>query len=113
MADTLPDIPISFSSNGSVNMRVLEAQFGDGYNQRAADGLNSISTDWSLVWTARPDADITILTDFFRSKFGFEIFLFTPPNDIERQYVCKDYKPTPTADGFSSLTAKLEEQFDI
>ena len=113
MTDTLPAIAPSYSSNGSISMRVLNAAFGDGYTQRAADGLNSISKDWTVTWTARPDADISTVKTFLDAKFGFEAFFWTPPNDSVRKFVCADYSETPVVDGFSTLNAQFEEVFDI
>jgi len=114
MADTFPDIPPSYSSAGATDFRVLEAPFGDGYTQRAADGLNSTPRTYNLLWESRPDADIATIYDFLIDKLGFEYFLWTAPGDTERKWICK--KPitkTPITAGYTTLKCQFEEVFDL
>lgn len=112
---TLPDIPASYSTAGTTDFRILEAPFGDGYSQRASDGLNSVQRIWNIVWTARPDADIDSLYDFLVGLLGYDKFQWTAPDEsTERDWVCK--KPlnkTPITAGYSTLKAVFEEVFDL
>ncbi len=114
MADTLPDIPASYTTAGKTNLKILEAGFGDGYNQRAADGLNSVQDSWSILWRARADADIKTLTDFFRDKKGYEAFEWQAPGDTTiKLWTCQDYTKTPITAGYSTLKATFKQEFDI
>jgi phage-related protein len=112
---TLPAIPVSYTTSGKTDFRVLEAPFGDGYSQRAADGLNSVRRTWNVVWTARPDADIDSLYDFLVALLGYEKFQWTAPDEsTERDWVCKDpITKTPITAGYSTLRATFEEVFDL
>ena len=38
--------------------RVLTAKFGDGYEQRAVDGINNLAETYTLTFKTRPKADI-------------------------------------------------------
>lgn len=115
MADPLPDIPPSYTSRGDTGFRVREAEFGDGYSQRAADGLNSVGRVWSLTWQNRPNADVTTLYDFLVGKLGFEAFEWTAPDESSpRLWVCREgVTKTPVTAGYSTLTAEFEEVFDL
>ena len=118
MADTFPDIAPTYGSSPKNDFRVLEASFGDGYSQRAADGLNSSKITWSLTWEVRPVADITTINDFLVDKLGFEHFLWTSPTEVtERKWICKSINgPTPIsaeASGYSTLSCEFEEVFDL
>ena len=117
MTDTLPDIAASYSSAVKTNFRTKSAQFGDGYTQRAADGLNSVARTWSLSWQSRPIADIDSLYDFLIAKLGAEAFYWTAPGDTQRKWICqKDMQRTPVsaeASGYDTLKVTFQEVFDI
>ena len=115
MADTFPSISPSYGSAGDTGFRVLEANFGDGYSQRAADGLNSVGRVWSLTWENRPDADIATIYDFLIDKLGFEAFLWTAPDEAApRKWICgEDISKTPVATGYATIRCEFEEVFDL
>jgi len=114
MADPLPAVAPSYGSNGVTEFGVLEADFGDGYSQRAADGLNSKKINWSLTWENRPDADIASLYDFLIDKLGYIAFLWTAPDEsAERKWIARSLTKTPVASGFSTLRTEFEEVFDL
>ena len=114
MADTLPSIAPSYPLNDQTSLRTRQAQFGDGYSQRAADGLNSTPKVLNLVFQARPNADITTIYDFLVDKLGFEAFLFTAPNDTERKWICKEpISRDPVSTGHSTLKCVFEEVLDL
>jgi phage-related protein len=114
MADPLPDIAPSYGSSGTTDFRVLEAPFGDGYSQRAADGLNSQRIFWSLTWENREDADVTTLYNFLADKLGYIAFLWTAPDEsIERKWIARSMERTPIAAGYSTLQTEFEEVFDL
>lgn len=114
MADPLPDIAPSYASSGTTDFRTLRAPFGDGYSQRAADGLNSAPITWALTWENRPDADITTLYDFLVDKLGFEAFLWTAPDESsDRKWIARSLNKTPVAAGYSTLQTEFEEVFDL
>lgn len=117
MTDTFPAIPASYGSAGRTEFDVLEAPFGDGYSQRAANGLNSVKRTWALTWESRPNADITTIYDFLIDKLGFESFYWTAPGDTQRKWICKaPLTKTPIsaeASGYTTLKANFEEVFDL
>ena len=112
---TLPAIPASYSSAGQTSFRVLDAPFGDGYSQRAADGLNSIPITWNVVWTSRPDADIATLYNFLIALLGYEKFQWTAPDESSpRDWICREpIVKTPVTAGYQTMKAVFEEVFDL
>jgi len=114
MTDTLPNISPSYSSQEAVDFKILEADFGDGYSQRAADGLNSKKTEWSIVWENRENADIALLYNFLIDKLGYEAFYWTPPGEsVVRKWIARGLEKTPVSVGYSTLTTEFEEVFDL
>ncbi len=93
--------------------RILEAQFGDGYSQRAGDGLNSVEDAFSLVWNALSEAEADTITDFFEARGGWEAFDWTPPGEVAaRKFRCGEW--TRDWDGaMRRVTANFAEVFDL
>ena len=58
----------SFSKK--VKPTVLKIQFGDGYEQRVAEGINSLKETFSVGFTNRPKAEIDDIVAFFDNKKG-------------------------------------------
>ena len=50
------------------NPRVLTAKFGDGYEQRAVDGINNLNETYNLTFKTRKKADIDDIVAFLDSK---------------------------------------------
>lgn len=91
IAHTLP----SQGTSGSVRPRVNKVSFGDGYEARAADGINAIVKSWPLTWKSIPEAERTALDDFLTARGGVEAFSWTPPNAVAAVAVkCEDWSWT-------------------
>lgn len=61
-----------------VEPRVRAAPFGDGYQQRVGDGINTMPAEWELTFT-RIAADIDAIEAFLEARGGEESFDWTPP----------------------------------
>lgn len=95
MADfPLPDL-ISQSSSRKREYRTLTAQFGDGYQQDAPDGINFIVDTWSMRIENLTDTDANTLRTFLDSVGSYTSWNWQAPNDS----VTKTWKVTK--DGWS------------
>ena len=100
--------------------RVLRASFGDGYEQRIANGINSIKEEYSVSFRNRLKADIDNIVDFLDGKAGSTKFAFTVPdsNDTTNtgehtvQVVCEDYNTNFEYDEFYTLTATFRRVYE-
>jgi|TARA_R110002074_G_scaffold1229_3_gene7372 phage-related protein len=72
----LPDKTLAMSSKPNV----LVAKFGDGYQQRIAAGLNSITESFSVAFQNRPKVEADDIEAFFSAKKGVTSFAFTYPD---------------------------------
>lgn len=110
---TLPDIAISQQINKTTEARILETKFGDGYGQRAQDGINAITDSWSLSWdVGSTNADI--LTDFFETRGGWDSFDWTPSGEsVSKKWTCKSWSKTPTGYDVWSIKATIKQEFDL
>lgn len=92
--------------------RVLQAQFGDGYSQRVADGINTNPASWSLTFSGREQGEATDILAFLDAHAGVDYFDWTDPNGKTGQYICQDYGETRTNPLSYEVTATFTEVFD-
>ena len=57
--------------------RVLVAKFGDGYQQRIANGINNLDQEFSVNFKTRTKEEIDDIVGFFESTKGVTDFDFT------------------------------------
>ena len=62
---------------------VFKAEFGDGYEQRVANGINNNKQQFEMAFVNRPKDEIDDIVDFFASKKGTTAFDFTFANSNE------------------------------
>lgn len=95
---------------GAATYRVLKAQFGDGYAQTAADGINNKTQTWPLQFRG-VGAKISAIRDFLDARQGFQSFYWTPPLGVQALYKCTGHTVKPLGAGKYELTATFEQAF--
>ena len=82
---TVPNIPTrkvlpdkTLSRQAAPRVRV--AQFGEGYQQRAIDGINNIVDSYTLTFTNRDKTEADDILAFFDTKAAVTAFDFTIPD---------------------------------
>lgn len=96
-------IEASQSSKATRNLRQLTAQFGDGYQQRAPDGINAITLQYNLTYKDRTKDIIEALVNFFEGtdspnpnplfqRNATEAFFWTPPPPMDNVPLLFTYK---------------------
>jgi phage-related protein len=81
----------SYSSQMTEVPRILENIFGDGYEARVGDGINTILMIWNLTFDRRTRAQANALITFFRTEGGITAFNWTPPQESAGLYVAKNW----------------------
>jgi len=98
----------------SVTARTLQAQFGDGYSQRAGDGINTIVDEWDVQWNALDQTNADEIIDFLEARGGYESFEWTPPGEsVEKKYVCKQWNKSFPGASLTNISAKFQQVFDL
>lgn len=92
--------------------RILSGQFGDGYEQRVADGINHNPESHSLTWSAQTLAERNAIVDFLKARGGVEAFNWTPPAGVAGTYVCKEWSASPTTAIAHRVTATFTQVFE-
>lgn len=90
--------------------RIRTAQFGDGYQQRVGDGINTVARSWALKFT-RLTADIDAIEAFLDARGGLESFTWTPPSGAIGKWVCAEWsRPVPVLN-VQEINATFTEVF--
>lgn len=96
--------------SGDVTFRVLKAQFGDGYKQTVADGINNKSQDWPLTFTGLSTTIAPILA-FLDARMGYQSFYWTPPLGTQGYYKCEKYAMRHLGGDSYEISATFEQSF--
>lgn len=109
-----PPVHPSFNSTKSVQPRILKARFGDGYNQRVADGLNALPQTWDLRWNTLTAAQVDEIEAFLTVTAGYKAFLWTPLDRTQPlKFIVESWTRTPVDGRSWSFSAKFSEVFDL
>ena len=91
--------------------RVITTQFGDGYQQRLGDGINTNPRSWSLRFT-RLTADIDAIESFLDARKGTESFDWVPPRGATGKWICSEWTRTEPTDNVQEISATFTEVFE-
>lgn len=88
--------------------RTNKIQFGDGYEQRSTDGLNTNMETWSIAFK-RPPATIDIIDLFLSDRKGVEAFNWTTPKGRASVFKCEEWNISYDDIGWGTLSATFVE----
>lgn len=108
MTDTFSWTPL-IDPQGQVTLRARKAQFGDGYKQHVADGINAVVKSWPLSFVGN-GAVISPIAAFLESHIGVS-FYWTPPLGVQGYYSCVAYQLVSHGADVHTLTATLQQEF--
>ena len=110
----VPDRALSKSSAP----RIREVKFGDGYSQRAQDGINYMNESWSLTFSNRSFTDIFNMESFLDTKGGTTAFTFQAPGEAEVKVICRNWDVSTihhtgtNSSSIGTLTATFERVYE-
>lgn len=108
-----PDIDPTFATQASIAPRTLENTYGDGYEQRVGDGLNTNKEIWNVVFENIAWSEVLTINGFLKDRKGTEAFMWTPPAETELQVKCKTWQRSKTSPTTGTLSATFEQVFDL
>lgn len=94
--------------------RVLVSEFGDGQQQRAGDGIPIRREQWTLVWTAIPNAEADLIEDFFKTK-GFAISFWYRPVTARplKRYRFSAFERTHVTGHLDAIRATIKSSLEL
>lgn len=107
-----------FGAQGETSPRVSNVKFGDGYEQRFSLGLNTMPTNYNLVFQNRDQNDRDDIVAFLREAAGTEAFEWAPPGeeasiyDPPRVFVCRKWTVVQNNASYFTINASFEEVYE-
>jgi phage-related protein len=109
-----PQAPDASGTSGSHQYRILKANFGDGYEQRAGDGINPKQSEYTLTWTRLSTTDAASIESFFDGLGGYESFDYTLPGEAAtKKFVCEKFTKPYESGNLMGITATLRRVYDL
>ena len=108
----IPDYDASEDSSP----RILSAKFGDGYEQRALDGLNALLRTWTWAFNGKSTSEANAIVNFLKSKAGVTEFTHDLPGVSPAEtvtVVCKSWSKRWAGFDSFNVSAKFEEVISI
>ncbi len=91
--------------------RVLAARFGDGYEQRLADGINTQPAIWNLTFTY-DTSTIAAIESFLETKAGVTSFTWTPHGGSEITVICRDWSKSIDSPTTATIQTTFEQVYE-
>jgi len=101
-----------FGASKKHKPRVNAISFGDGYEQRATFGINNNPQVWDLSFSNRTDTEAEAIDTFLSARSGVEAFLWTPYNESEGSYICREWSKSIDKYNGNTITATFEQVFE-
>lgn len=93
---------------------VTNAQFGSGYSQRIAVGINTLDEQWDLNFRNRSIDSINAILSFLENHKGVEYFLWTPPYEtMVLRVICQEWDTEYNSEFSKSLNCTFKRVYDI
>lgn len=90
-----PPMTPSIGVTRKPELNLLKANFGDGYTQTAANGLNHIREVLNLRWDVLTKGEADEIEDFLRERGGYQPFYYSLPFAVRLHLY-----PEPGDDGY-------------
>lgn len=114
LATFTPPFDPSVGMTRKYELKILECEFGDGYTQATADGVNHKRKIYDLTWDVLTDAQADAIVSFLESKGGFTPFYFNPPGESSPVKVTsKDWTVTFNRLGYRTVRATFRQSFNV
>ena len=94
--------------------KILQADFGDGYTQATADGLNNVRRVLTVAWDGLTVAEANAIINFFTIRQGCQPFYYTPSNEATPvKWTCKDHSLVRGQGGLRKVSATFRQSFAL
>ena len=92
--------------------KLLAADFGEGYTQTAADGVNFIKRQMTLRWDGITLAQKYAIIAFFENQAGYQPFYYWMYGDTAPfRWTCEEWEEN--LDGAWKITATFKQYYGV
>lgn len=113
---TIPTLTPPFSPSVGLQdkpeLKILKAEFGDGYSQPTPDGINHIRRTLTATWEGLEQDEKDAIISFLVERQGTQPFLYALPGEATpTRYTCADWSTTAIDAGLFTLNATFRQDF--
>lgn len=102
-----------FGAQVQIKPRVRAVAFGDGYQQRQGDGINTQPQVWALQWQNRDNTETGAINSFLQTRAGVEAFDWTPPNESTAiRVICSEWSVSTVRFNLNNVSATFTQVFE-
>lgn len=106
-------VPGSTGSSAKTQVNLLKAKLGNNYVFSAPNGLNAVSTTWTVRWDNVTIAQWKMLEDFFASRKGQPFYWQPDDAPAPILWTCESWEKTAVTGMRRSGTATFEQSFRL
>ncbi|MEO4040349.1 phage tail protein [Hoeflea sp. CAU 1731] len=106
-----PPIAPSVGMTRKPEIKLLRAEFGDGYTQATPNGINHIREVITLSWQVLSENELAQIEDFLKSHGGYKTFYYCVPGSALLKFNCDDWEATQISPDYFSLKATFKQTF--
>jgi len=90
---------------------IKSIRFGDGYEQRVLDGINSDLIKINLSFADRGIKESRAILHFLSSRKAKDFFFFTPPSpyQVRKKFISKQFNSSLRSQDLMSITTSFEQ----
>lgn len=101
----------SYQGDADLSPRLKVIKFGDGYEQRVRDGINSTLIKLNMIFAERDIQEATAILHFLHTREGAESFLYTPTQPLNKlmRFSCKELTYSENFANSFTINAKFEQ----
>ena len=107
---------ISQQSKHKKGYNTIVTQYGDGYIQRASDGINTQKEMWDILYDNLTNAELATLQSFFDTVEMFGVIEWAPPGESEKKWIIdpeKEIQFTVKAGDVNDVRFSLKRVYDL
>lgn len=106
---------LSQSSSRKTAFRTLISQFGNGYEQRTPDGINTKLDTWNIQYENLSTTEKNTVLAVFDAVAGWDVITWTPFGEASsKKFRLEDgYSFTPKSGDLYDISATLKQIFDV
>jgi phage-related protein len=101
-----------FGATKTLKPNVTAIKYGDGYESRISTGMNNNPASWSLTFSIRDDSEADAIDSFLIDKNGETSFTWTPPDDDEAVFVCREWSRQKVKYNLNTISAKFDQVYE-
>lgn len=102
----------SYGATNDVQPKLRKAQFGDGYSQRQADGINNAKEVWTVSFADRASTEIDAIETFLKGLNGAYFTWIPPRQSVAKKFICEKWSRSINKGNIDSINAVFEQVFD-